>query len=531
MTTPPSTAKRVARQARLRLWRTQRRAERIRHGLLPQQIGPRDQVERFDYWRYRDGLLGDVSAAFARAGVDHVLIPDRTLPQPLVIIRRQDATRARAALAEDLRTARCYLAQYVNSVAAAALPAAWPQPLLPQTTGLLVTRNLVTPRDVPLIHPDWGVLVDLWDELADAPVPPLGNPPPDSLVSRMPNGIVGHLAPQVWRQAQANGHQLPDRPPHLLEVNEPVDLVYTWVNGMDPAWQARKAQHLGAGLSDRAHSIDAAIAARFENRDELRYSLRSVEMFANWVRHIWIVTDNQVPSWLRTDHPRLTVVDHRDIFRDQSALPSFNSHAIESQLHHIDGLSNLWLYLNDDMLFGCPVRPEKFFHGNGLVKFFPSTAQVEPREPSIHDVTVTAAAKNNRKFLEAHHGRTITNKLRHTAYPQSVKLSARFESEYPELFDEVMRARFRQRTDHAICSSLSQYYGFIHGLTVPGRVRNGYVDLAHPLAAHVLEMWLRRHDYDTLCINDSGAGTATMDAELRDFFTSYFPLPSEWERD
>lgn len=512
------------------MWRAQRQTDRLRHTVLPQSVGPREQVTGFDYWRYRDDLLTDISAVMDAAGVEHVLIPDRPLPQPLVVIRRADAGRARSALARDPRVARCHAAQFVNSAAAPAVPLTWPQPLLPQTTGILITRNLVAGNGSPLVHPDWGVLVDLWDELAEAPTPPLGNPPADALVARVPNGVVGHLEPQTWRRAQADGHRLPDHAPALLQVNEPVDLVYTWVDGNDPEWQARKARYLGAGLTQQRHSVDAAIPARYESRDELRYSLRSVEMFANWVRHIWIVTDSQVPSWLRTDHPRLTVVDHRDIFRDHAALPSFNSHAIESQLHHIDGLANLWLYLNDDMLFGSPVAPEKFFHGNGLIKFFSSSAQVEPREPSIHDVTVTAAAKNNRAFLERHFGRTITNKLRHTAYPQSVRLTTAFEAEHPELFDGVMRSRFRQRTDYAICSSLAQHYGFLRGQAVPGRVRNGYVDLAHPLAPHVLAMWLRRRDYDTLCINDSGAENPAISGQLAEFFTSHFPLPSVWER-
>lgn len=520
----------AARQARLRVWRAQRRSSQFRNSALPQFLGAREEVDHFDYWSYREELLETISGTLTRSGIEHVVIPHRLLRRPLVVIRREDAIRSRVALAGDGDTAPCYIAQCVGSAAAPALPVGWPQALLPQTTGMLVTRNLIAPDGLSLIHPDWGVLVDLWDDLPDAPLPPLGNPPAGSLVARTPNGIIGHIAPEVWRQAQAAGHRLADRPTHLLQVNEPVDLVYTWVDGSDPAWQARKAQYLGTGLSDQRHSSDAAIAARFESRDELRYSLRSVQMFANWVRHIWIVTDNQVPSWLRTDHPKLTVVDHRDIFRDPVALPSFNSHAIESQLHHIDGLANLWLYLNDDVLFGSPVRPETFFHGNGRVKFFPSSAQVEPREPSSHDVAVTAAAKNNRAFLERTYGRTITNKLRHTVHPQSTDLLGRFEAEHPELFDGVMRARFRRRSDYAICSSLAQHYGFVNGLAVPARIRNGYVDLAHPLAVHVLEKWLRQRDYHTLCINDSGSTGTQIDGALADFFDSYFPLPSEWER-
>ena len=43
---------------------------------------------------------------------------------------------------------------------------------------------------------------------------------------------------------------------------------------------------------------------------ELRYSLRSVEKYAPWIRNIYIVTNGQIPSWLKVDHPRLTIVSH-----------------------------------------------------------------------------------------------------------------------------------------------------------------------------------------------------------------------------
>lgn len=521
----------MARSTRLRVWRGQRRAGQLRRRVLPNSIGPSEVADRFDYWAYRDELQDAVSAALADATVEHLVIRNRSLAHPLVVIGRDDAEPARAALARHPRTARCYGAQFVHSIGAPAAPVSWRQPLLPQTTGLLLTRNLVTADGVELIHPDWGVLLDYWDPGDQTPYPPLGSPPSaDALVARTPNGVVGHISAAVWREVQQSGHRLPERPPPLLQVNEPVDVVYTWVDGHDPAWQARKAQYLGVGLSEIAHSADSAIPARYENREELRYSLRSVQAFASWVRQVWVVTDRQVPDWLRTDHPRLTVVDHRDIFSDPDALPSFNSHAIESQLHHIPGLANLYIYLNDDVLFGSPVRPENFFHGNGLVKFFPSPAPVEPRDPSPFDVAVTAAGKNNRAFLEQATGRTLTNKLRHTAQPQSVSVLRKLEAEHPELLDSVMRARFRRRSDYSIASSLGQYYAFTKGLAVPGRIRNGYVDVAHPLAGHVLERWLRGRAYNTLCINDSGASDETLTGLLKAFFEEYFPLASDWER-
>jgi hypothetical protein len=74
---------------------------------------------------------------------------------------------------------------------------------------------------------------------------------------------------------------------------------------------------------------------RYRDNSELRYSLRSIAKFAPWVRHIYIVTNGQVPWWLNVNHPRLTVVPHHDIWVNKSHLPVFASPAIESHLHRI----------------------------------------------------------------------------------------------------------------------------------------------------------------------------------------------------
>src|SRR5690554_5980151 len=53
---------------------------------------------------------------------------------------------------------------------------------------------------------------------------------------------------------------------------------------------------------------------RFINRDELKYSLRSVWLYAPFVRHIYIVTVGHRPEWLDTDSGKVTIVPHREIF-------------------------------------------------------------------------------------------------------------------------------------------------------------------------------------------------------------------------
>ncbi|XP_061662989.1 N-acetylglucosamine-1-phosphotransferase subunits alpha/beta isoform X2 [Syngnathoides biaculeatus] len=107
-------------------------------------------------------------------------------------------------------------------------------------------------------------------------------------------------------------------------------------------------------------------ASRFEDNEELRYSLRSVEKHAPWVRHVFVVTNGQIPSWLNLDNPRVSVVTHQELFLNRSHLPTFSSPAIESHIHRIPGLSQKFIYLNDDVMFGRDVWPDDFYsHSKG----------------------------------------------------------------------------------------------------------------------------------------------------------------------
>lgn len=107
-------------------------------------------------------------------------------------------------------------------------------------------------------------------------------------------------------------------------------------------------------------------ASRYEDNDELRYSLRSLEKHAPWVRRVYVVTNGQIPYWLNLENPRVTIVTHEEIFLNKSHLPTFSSPAIESHLHRIPGLSEKFIYMNDDVMFGQIVWPDDFYtHSRG----------------------------------------------------------------------------------------------------------------------------------------------------------------------
>lgn len=133
-----------------------------------------------------------------------------------------------------------------------------------------------------------------------------------------------------------------------------IDLVYLWVNGEDPYWQKKYRENSSQKFFGKN---------RFRDNSELRYSLRSVARNMSWVNKIFIVTDEQKPSWLK-DNSKIQFVDHKDII-EKDFLPCFNSEAIELNVYKIKGLSERFILASDDLFVFRPVPKSFFFDSNG----------------------------------------------------------------------------------------------------------------------------------------------------------------------
>lgn len=139
-----------------------------------------------------------------------------------------------------------------------------------------------------------------------------------------------------------------------------IDFVVTWVDMDDPKWQEDFAKY--SGKID--NSKNEVSEARFRDYGFLKYWFRGIEQFAPWVHKIHFVTCGQHPEWLNVDHPKINLVDHKDYIPNQF-LPCFNSSLIEIYLHKIPGLSEHFVYFNDDFFIINDLKKERFFK-NGL---------------------------------------------------------------------------------------------------------------------------------------------------------------------
>jgi len=96
----------------------------------------------------------------------------------------------------------------------------------------------------------------------------------------------------------------------------PVDIVYTWVDGSDKKWLSKKNKALKE-YNNFHKSFEVSGVKRFIDKDELKFSLRSIAKYCPWVRNIYLVTDNQIPDWLNQSKANIIVINHNDLFEDQ----------------------------------------------------------------------------------------------------------------------------------------------------------------------------------------------------------------------
>lgn len=501
-------------------------------------------VDRFDSWAERERALAHAMRALGSAGIPYALLPKRYGAKN-VVLRNDDKTRAVEALIRSSTEQDAWHLTPIHrgrpstkrtfELRAPSLSKR-DRGAVEKHAEFVLFNHSVSPTGEVFGTPRYGVTISFWAAQDDGETPRADGYTyePGTLMAPSGNGIAAYLSPAAWERAIASPTRWPENVshPHIYQITEPVDVVYTWVDGDDIHWQRRKAEALGT-IDAASLNSTATNVSRYTSRDELRYSLRSLEMYANWVRNIYIVTDDQVPAWLDTSNPRIKVVSHREIFADPSLLPVFNSHAIESQLHRIEGLSNHFLYMNDDVLFGQQVQPADFFLSDRISKYFPSKACLDVDPPSARDLPVLSAAKNARRLIAEEFGVTITNKFKHTPMALQRDVLAEMERRFPQLFAEVAASRFRHPGDFSIPSGLYHYYAFAQGRAVPGSISYGYQDISRPDLPIFLTRLAGRHPYRVFCLNDTDstpeqiAATAGMIART---MRKCYPFRSAFER-
>lgn len=299
---------------------------------------------------------------------------------------------------------------------------------------------------------------------------------------------------------------------------EKIDFVITWVDGSDKKWIKEKNKYLKIKGNDDF---------RYRDWDNLKYLFRGIEKFAPWVNKIYFVTCGHLPDFLDTSNEKLVIVKHSD-FIDKKYLPTFSSHTIELNLHKIKGLSEKFVYFNDDTFILKPVKEKDFFK-KGLPR---DSAVISAIAPNGNDFFRNILFNNvqiiNKHFKKSevikkypfkwfnlkYHRHLIKTILSmpyncflgmHYFHDPSSFLKSSYEDvwklEY-DILDKTCTHKFRDRDD------VNQYvvkdYQKARGLFIP-RNTNICAFMSVGKDNKIIINTLRKRKYKMICINDSDA--------------------------
>lgn len=310
-----------------------------------------------------------------------------------------------------------------------------------------------------------------------------------------------------------------------------IDAVYTWV---DDEWPGYREQ-LQRYASDRGHDLNPNRTR--DNLETVRYSLRSLERFVPWVRQVFLVTCRpQVPAWLNPAAVRLV---HHDEFIGAATLPTFSSFAIVSQLHRIDGLAPRFIYIEDDRMFGAPVRPGDLFDAAGRPRVFLKWRHaIDPsRHNDAHLSPWNRALAYSNYLLNERFGPKRRRTVSHAPLPIELDSWHAMHAAWPDAFAHTASSRFRSTGDvapeHLYPHFVAEEYGVA---PAPGRATLA-MTAYHPLNNMTLLqranfLRLRAQHPTFICLNDNYGDRPQPRAVAiaRRFLEESFPKKSRFER-
>ncbi|MCS5731551.1 stealth family protein [Herbiconiux moechotypicola] len=471
----------------------------------------------------RESMIEDllfIADTLDAAGVRHLLVRGND-ERPVLALHWSDRKRAKAALVEAMRTEPFY----------SKVPGA---PAVLVADGKLSrdpkarVMRLYRPRIEPIGRLRYGagtaVQLEFWqwtDDVVEAPVE-------NSLTRRrIPVGEVVETTVSLYGREWATIVGMFDR--LASDIGFDIDMVFSWVDGTAIEFQRARAKRMASYVVGEGDDSEA----RYRQIDELKYALRSVYLFAPWVRRIFIATDSPKPEWL-ADDPRVTIMPSEKFFADLSDLPTHNSHAVEAQLHRIPGLAEHFLYSNDDMFFGRPVSPELFFSPGGITKFVEANTRIGLGSNDVSRSGFENAARVNRELLQQRFGRVTTRHLEHCAAPLRKSVLFEMESEFADAFARTAASPFRSATDISVTNSFYHYYALMTGrAVVQTDARVKYIETTLKVALKDMDTLLKKRSMDMFCLNDGSKpeiGVEERTQAVTSFLERYFPFPAPWEK-
>lgn len=328
----------------------------------------------------------------------------------------------------------------------------------------------------------------------------------------------------------------------MANVVQPIDAVVMWVDGSSEAFQRGEEKALAEERRKGKTIVHAP--ARHRDNGELRYLLRSIENNMPWIRHIHVVTNGQRPDYIDFSVKGISQVSHSDIFVNADAVPCFNSFAIDSYLHNINGLTENFIRFSDDFFIGRKVGKEEFLQSQAAF-VFRGRVQETPKNRYQRQV------KYNAELMEQVLGLRANYNIAHAPQLRNIETCKRFEKTYDKALSYTRSNKFRT-SDDLMPLMLYPYYVMLE--TSPDSIKAmapGFdTDLVHMPRAAITERygqvgigkknddWVEKLNKILkvrplfLNLNDDFGDERKAEglAEMEAFLNKMFPSPSRFER-
>ena len=326
------------------------------------------------------------------------------------------------------------------------------------------------------------------------------------------------------------------------------------MDGNDPEWQAQKAQITGTELSDDRED-------RYRDWELMRYWFRGIEKFAPWVRKVFFVCGQEPPAWLDSSCPKLQIVRHEEFIPEQF-LPTFSSHPIELNMHRIPGLSEQFIYFNDDMFLVSPMKEEQFFKNelprdSALLNPVPTMDLAGKTDARIFTIPLNNVSYINRdydfkacikkhptKWLNFKYGKSYFRNLMLTSWPRFVGfdephlpiafLKSSFEKAWEQdgdILEETCSHAIRN--DRDVSPWLIRERQLAEGNFMPIRpIRNAVYDLGKQ--ADIAVETILKQQKPMICLEDGPMGIEQFEqikTELKNAFEQILPEKSSFEKE
>ena len=337
---------------------------------------------------------------------------------------------------------------------------------------------------------------------------------------------VGRNQPWDYSKLPESVRDLPISDNNSSSIVGKIDIVYLWVDGEDPKHKLKYQQYKNKIFGTPVNVEEKS--SRNYSCNELYYSvIMSLKNMGSLLGNIYIVTDEQIPKWIKHKRPneheliknnrhRIRVIDQSTLI-PEDMLPSFNSDVISAYLYKIPNLSEYFLYMCDDFFIYEPMTLDHFFvqgeDGRLKMRVYQDNVGVDPsfsKFVTLGFEKTTLARLYTDKLLRKKGIVGYHCLIGHAPHLICKSLFTRMMDDMGTLFHKHMKTHhFRHEDDIVLASFFYQHYAIHKGEAVLSNdFYTFYYHLNdHEFVNHIQEYLIQKFkDRITFfCVNDARA--------------------------